>query len=692
MTEKQKTSRAATDVGGTFTDLVYFETNPVNGKQVVRAVKSNTIPKNIEQGVMNVLKKGCVDISQLETMTHGTTVVINALTERKGAKTALLTTRGFRDTLEIGRGNRPDYLNFNYQKPAAFIPRHLRFEITERINHQGQITSKLKIEELDDLVCALKNGSIDSIAICLLNAYANPVHEEILVKEIKQRCADISIVASHQITREWREYERTSTTALAAFVKPMAYQYLTNLERSMANNKFTGQFYVMQSNCGVSSIAASKETPITIVESGPSSGFLGAAELSQLLGEKNVLALDVGGTTAKCSLIKDGKVTITSDYYIERSKLSAGYPILVPVVDLVEIGNGGGSIAKVDLFGKLSVGPESAGANPGPVAYGKGGTDITTTDANLALGRINPDYFCDGEIVADMQSVTTKLTELGQKLKLSAIEIARGVIRIANNNMENALKLISVNRGFDPRDFTMIAFGGGGAVHAAELAMEMGIKKVIIPANAAVFSAWGMMLSDVRRDFMLTKIQTWHDANQSDINLQLKQLLSEAESYFSEESINFENCNLEMFIKLRYQNQEHSLEIPLNVLSVNSKVIAQVTQNFHENYLREYTYQLENEIEMVGYHLVVKADTGKIDWVKSELKNTSLGNAIKGKRDVDFGLHGNLKSTIYDGDKLTAGVSLSGPAIIEQAGTTTVVFPNQKVHLDGYSNIHIALN
>lgn len=481
----------ATDVGGTFTDLVYFSEDIGSGIQQLKTAKSDTTPPNFEQGVLDVLEKGKVNVKDINVMTHGTTVVINALTERKGAVTALITTQGFRDILEIGRGNRPDFFNLNYQKPEPYIPRFLRFQIEERITYQGEVEQPLNLDALPKMLEKMKQEGVEAIAICLLNAYINPCHEKAIAEAIHAHSDDFEVICSHQVSREWREYERTSTTALSAYVQPIAARYLEKLNQGLIERDFDGQLYIMQSNCGVDTLNSAKQVPITMVESGPASGFWGAAALGNIIGEKNIIALDIGGTTAKCALINDGEVPISSDYYIERSQTSAGYPIMVPVVDLVEIGNGGGSIAWVDEFTKLHVGPQSAGASPGPVAYGRGGTEITTTDANLALGRINPEYFCGGEIKADMTSVNSSLNSLAEQLKLTSAEVARGVVRIANNNMVNALKLVSINKGHDPRDFTMVAFGGGGAMHACSLAAELGMKKVIIPATASVFSAWG---------------------------------------------------------------------------------------------------------------------------------------------------------------------------------------------------------
>src|SRR6185437_1672346 len=327
-----------------------------------------------------------------------------------------------------------------------------------------------------------------------------------LVAAIREAWPEIRVVASHQITREWREYERSNTTVLSAYVQPAAERYLTRLAEGLKDKGFRNSPYIMQSNCGVDSLESVARIPITMVESGPASGFWGAAELGKLIGATNVLALDIGGTSAKFWLIGTGEVKIKTDYWIESDRTSAGYPIMVPVVDLVEIGNGGGSIAWVDDFGKLHVGPQSAGAVPGPAAYGRGGREATTTDASLWLGRINKDYFRGGAMVADMKAVEAAIRSVGEKLGVGADEAARGVIRIANNNMVNALKLVSLNRGHDPRDFTLVAFGGGGAMHGVALAAELGVKKVIVPAGASVFSAWGMMMSDLRRDYFVTRL------------------------------------------------------------------------------------------------------------------------------------------------------------------------------------------
>lgn len=681
----------ATDVGGTFTDLVCFSEDSETGVQQLKTAKSDTTPPNFEQGVLNVLEKANVNAQDIDIMAHGTTVVINALTERKGAVTALITTQGFRDVLEIGRGDRPDFFNLNYQKPEPYVPRFLRFQIQERMSYKGEIEQLLNLDTLPEILEKMKAEGVEAIAICLLNAYINPCHEKEIAAAILAHSPDLEIICSHQVSREWREYERTSTAVLSAYVQPVASRYLEKLNRGLIERDFDGQLYVMQSNCGVDTLNAAKQVPITMVESGPASGFWGAAALGKIIGENNIIALDIGGTTAKCTLINDGVVPIGSDYYIERSQTSSGFPIMVPVVDLIEIGNGGGSIAWVDEFNKLHVGPQSAAASPGPVAYGRGGDQITTTDANLALGRINPEYFCGGEIKADMAAVDASLTALAQQLQLSSVDVASGIVRIANNNMVNALKLVSINKGHDPRDFTMVAFGGGGGMHACALAAELGIKKVIIPATAAVFSAWGMMMSDIRRERILTYLRPWHAEHIESINDQINQLHDELKSTFVSEDIPEQKTKYQVYGRFRYLNQEHSIEVPLS-LSVQVGDLESVKELFQTMYEKEYTYRLDTTIEMVGLHLVGQADIGKIKLGKKQQTGRLLNETIKGERIVDYALEGKHNAVIYNGDLFEPQMAFNGPAIIEQKGTTIVVYPKQDVRIDEYANIIITLN
>jgi N-methylhydantoinase A len=689
--------RVATDVGGTFTDLVTFSLDEA-GRQVIRTAKVDTTPPNYDEGVMNVLAKANVRPEDVSFFVHGTTVVINALTERKGVKTALITTSGFRDVLEIARGNRPDFFNLTYEKPAAFVPRHLCREVGGRITYRGYEEAPLDLAALPGIAADFAAAGVEAVAICLLHAYANPAHEVAVAARLADLLPGMSIVASHQITREWREYERANTAVLSAYVQPIAGAYLGRLDEAMHAGGFAGQLYVMQSNCGIDSLDATRRIPITMVESGPASGFWGAAELGRIIGEPNILALDIGGTTAKCSLIEGGQVKIKTDYWIERTRQSSGYPIMVPVVDLVEIGNGGGSIAWVDPFAKLHVGPKSAGAQPGPAAYGRGGVEATTTDANLALGRIDPDYFCGGAMIADMKAVNAALDRLATALTpaghdpIDRSDVARGIIRIANNNMANALKLVSLNRGYDPRDFTLVAFGGGGAMHAAALGADLGCRKVVIPRGASVFSAWGMMMSDLRRDYFVTRLI---DAGSEAVPA-LARLLDEtgaqARAQFADEGVGSDRLRLTALLKCRYQNQEHSVEVPFEAETVTIEAIAALTARFHQAYEREYTYRLDAPVEIVGLHLIAVAEVGKLELERLPVSGASLSIAIKGQRIVDFATDGVHSATIYDALKLEPGMTFDGPAIIEDPGTTIVVHPGNRVEIDAFGNTHILLD
>jgi N-methylhydantoinase A len=684
--------RAATDVGGTFTDLVYFVTDPVTGAQEVSTAKVDTTPPDFERGVMNVIAKSAVALEDVAFMAHGTTVVINAVTERSGVVTGLITSQGFRDVLEIARGNRPDFFNLQYVKPAPFVPRRLRREVAGTLTQKGQERKPLDLTPLPAILDDFRAAGVEAVAICLLNSYADPSHELAVLERVQELWPEVSVVASHQITREWREYERTSTAVLSAYVQPVAERYLTRLLDGVQDAGFRGQLYIMQSNCGVDSVDKTKEIPITMVESGPASGFWGAAALGRLVDEPNILALDIGGTTAKCSLIEDGQVKIVSDYSIERSRLSAGYPAMVPVVDLVEIGQGGGSIAWVDEFGKLHVGPRSAGAVPGPAAYGRGGTDATTTDANLALGRINREYFCGGEIQADMAAVERALSVVANRLELDLAEAASGVVRVANNNMINALKLVSLNRGYDPRDFTLLAFGGGGGMHAVALASELGISNVMIPPAADVFSAWGMLMSDLRRDYFVTRLLELVPGNADRLHGLLAEMEAAVLEEFEREGAQRDRVRLLRFGKLRYENQEHSVEVALPDGHIDAAAVDVIVDAFHESYEREYTYRLDSPVEFVGAHLVAIAEVGKLSPAPLSPSGRSLADARKGRRCVDYATEGTHEAEIYAGELLEPGMAFTGPAIVEARSTTVVAHPDNEVTVDRYGSITISLS
>ncbi len=678
-------TRVATDIGGTFTDLVYIAPDGTVG-----TAKSHTTPSQFEKGVMDVIQSSHISPETFTTLVHGTTIVINAITEKKGVKTALITSAGFRDVLEIGRGNRPDYFNLVYKKPKPLVARYLRREVPGRINYKGGESAPLDLTGLPAILEDFRAEGVEAIAICLLNSYANDAHEQTVLNKINELWPEVSVVASHQITREWREYERTNTAVMSAYVQPIAHRYLDDLTGQLRAAGMTCTPLIMQSNCGVDTVSNTRQIPITMIESGPASGILGAAALGRLIGEPEVIALDIGGTTAKCSLITGGEIKLNTNYMVEQTTVNAGYPVVVPVVDLVEIGQGGGSIAWVDEFNRLHVGPQSAGADPGPVSYGAGGTDATTTDANLALGCINPDYFCGGTLTADMAAVNDTLGALATTLNITVQEAARGIVRLANNNMVNAIKLISVNRGYDPRDFSLIAFGGGGGMHACALAKELGIKKVVIPNQSGVFSAWGMLLSDLRRDYLQTQIV---ELAQEDAARWLHDTYTalEEQAYreYEAEGIERDRVRFMRYGRFRYQNQEHSTEIDLPDGPITNEQLTKIIEHFHTNYEREYTYRLDAPVELVTYHLIAFGEVDKLVPQKLAPAGGTVADAVKGRRTVDFLEAGTHEAAIYNGAHLQPGMHFSGPAIIEEAEATVVIPPDMRCEVDDYGNYQI---
>lgn len=677
--------RVATDIGGTFTDMV-----SISKSGDIQTLKTDTTVPNYEQGVINVIQASGVNPKEIDMFIHGSTVVINTLTERKGAKTALITTKGFRDVLEIARGNRPDLFNVRYKKPTPFVERYLRQEVEERLDYQGNIITSLNKNNVKEIASYFKEQEVEAIAIAYLYAYLNPQHE-IETKEIIQAMLpDVKVTASHEVAREWREYERTNTAVLNAYVKPTASTYLQKLNDKLNGIHVKGNKFVMQSNGGTTNFQHAEETPINIVESGPAAGVYGAAILGEMIGEKNIIAFDVGGTTAKCSLIDNGEMKVDSDYYIEKNDKNAGYPIKVPVVDIIEIGNGGGSIASIDKAGALKVGPKSAGAFPGPIAYGKGGKSPTTTDANLLTGRLSLDNF---EHKTELETIRTAFQEtIANTLSMDVEDVALGIIRLANSNMLQALKLISVRKGYDPRDFTLVAYGGGGPLHATALAKELGMKKVIIPIASSVFSAWGMLMTDVRNDYIHTFNIALPVINKDSFDAKWSELeLAATDSLikdgFSEETIVFSKS-----VDMRYKGQEHTVKVPYPDEVWSEQVKQHISDTFHQLHENKYAYKLiDNEMEIVNIHLTAFGKLKKDPLQKRTIQQVDQTPIIE-KRNVLFEEEGWLSVNVYDRSKLSPGLTVQGPAIVEEATSSTILYPDQSLIVDDFGNLIITLH
>lgn len=680
--------RVASDIGGTFTDLTYLDEE--TGE--VGMMKVATTPANFAEGVVESLRKAELTVSDTNFFVHGSTVIINALTERKGVKTGLITTKGFRDVLEIGRANRPDIYNMYYTKPKPFVPRYLRLEAEERVNFKGQELVPLNEEDVRKAVETFKAEGVQAIAVCFLHSYANPSHEVECGEIINQLAPEIPVTVSHQITQEWREYERTSTAVLNSYVHPIARNYLDSLEgdlTGMGMGKNT--LHVMQSNGGSATFEAGRSSPINLVESGPVAGVIGAAHIGQMLGEPNVISLDIGGTTAKTSLVENNTPRITTEYKIEHQRDYAGYPILVPTVDIVEIGAGGGSITWIDKAGALRVGPVSAGADPGPACFNWGGDQPTVTDANVLAGRINPFYCLGGTIPLDVSKAAVAISPIAKAFNMSVEEAAMGVIRIADANMINALKLVSVRRGYDPRDFVLIAFGGGGAMHAGALMRELRVKKVIIPTEPAVFSAWGMLMTDLRRDYIRTLITRTDQVEPHRLNGIYSDMEGQALQELAAEGVDEGDMAFQRFADMRYMGQEHTVKVPLPNGQITAEAMPDINERFHKLHEQTYTFRLETPVELVNYHVTALGHVKQPEIRKLDGGLGDLSSAQKETRRVNFDELGFHESAIYERDLLPVGVSLRGPAVVEEPASTTVVFPDQKLTIDEYGFLHIEM-
>jgi len=671
----------ATDVGGTFTDLVGY--NERTGQIIV--AKESTTPDDYSRGVLAALAKSRLPpLLMKRYFANGSTIVINALTERKGVRTALFTTRGFRDVLEIQRSNRPDIYNFSYRKPRPFIPRELSFEVRERLNADGDVIEELHLEDLPEHIRRCKGKNVEAIAVCFFNAYVNGSQERKCAEWIREHSPELLVCCSHDLTQEYREYERANTTALNAYVQPVVARYLGNLEDGLRGLGVTGQLYAMASNGGVMSFPQAKRAPIQSVESGPVAGAIGARAIGELIGDSNLLTLDVGGTTAKTSLIHQGQLRINTDYFIEKTPTFAGYPLKVPSLDIVEIGAGGGSIFNQDESGALRVGPVSAGAVPGPASYGRGGTKPTVTDAFLLAGVLNPSYFLGGEIALRRDRALDAFGADSRRLGIPVGKLAPGTIRLANSQIINALKLVSLKRGYDPRDFTLVAYGGGGPLHASSVARQLGIPKVLIPPLPGVFSAWGMLLADVRRDFLRTQLMPVDSKCGQRLQKVFGELERQARKTFSEEGSE-KRLRIERYVDARYLGQEHSVKVPLAPGPFHGRAISDLRRHFEELHQRSYEFTLADPLEIITCHLIAYAKLPK-----PPMKPVHSRKRPRPTPKDSRVMHLEDKSgrvAVFERSSLPPGTRLSGPSVIEEPTSTTIVNARDRLQVDDYGNM-----
>ncbi|MBI2209444.1 MAG: hydantoinase/oxoprolinase family protein, partial [Deltaproteobacteria bacterium] len=594
--------RVAVDIGGTFTDLVAHD----DGGDVAVS-KVLTTPEDHSEGVMSAVAGAALDLKQTDLFLHGTTIAINTVVERKGVKAALITTRGFRDVYEIGRSNRPDAYNLFFERPVPLVPRSLRREVTERMTARGEIHMPLDREEAAAVVAELKRAGAEAIAVCLLHSYANPAHEEALGEIIAEVHPGAYVALSHRILREYREYERTSTTAVNSYVGPVVARYLGSLRERLRRQGFSGEILVMQSGGGVMSLDTAIQMPVRMMESGPVAGVIGAARVARALGHPRAIAFDMGGTTAKASLTRDGSAGITSHYFI--GGYNRGHPVMLPVVDIVEVGSGGGSIAWLDAAGGLKVGPVSAGAMPGPACYGRGGSEPTVTDANLILGRLGAKSFLGGAMRLDPEAARAAVARhVAGPLEMDLHRAAVAVLRIANAHMALALRAVSVERGEDPRDFALVAFGGAGPLHATTLARELKIPVVIIPRLPGQFSAWGMLNCDLRHDYVQTLVRDFAAVDAAEIRSALNALAQEGLATLRHERWSGAQApGIDCRLDLRYRGQEYTVTVPLSGADFTAAEREATAARFHELHRLLYGHSAPQEaLELVAARVTVQ--------------------------------------------------------------------------------------
>lgn len=675
------------DIGGTFTDLV----GCVDGRIVTS--KTSTTPTDPTLGVAESLRLANCDLPGLSEVLHGSTIAINTVLERKGARTALITTRGFRDVYAIGRGNRIDAFDLWFHRPKPLVERRLTFEISERMNAAGDVLTPLAIADVEALSVTLQRESVDAVAVCFLHAYANPEHERVVGEILRRMNPQLFVSLSHEILREFREYERTSTTALNAYVGPRVRNYLDTLETYLRGANFAGKFHVMRSNGGVMSLDQARTQPVSMMESGPVAGMIGAGRLATHLGLEQCIGFDMGGTTAKSSLITRGQPAIEEGYVIGEP--ASGQPMQLPVVDIVEVGNGGGSIAWVDAAGGLHVGPRSAGADPGPACYGKGSMDPVVTDADLVLGRINGHRFLNGAMPLDVEAAKRALDEkVGRPLGLSTMEAALGVATISDNNMSLSVRAVSVNKGVDPRETAMIAFGGAGPLHAIAIAREIFIPKVVIPKLPGTFSALGMLMASWRQDFVRTLVGRLGKLDSVLVERVFAELAQAGISQMARDGISDDIADFRFFADLRYVGQEHALSIRITSADALTGDTKAVRDAFHVEHDTRYGQAaVEEQLEVVNLRLVLTAprsDTLAEEWLTEPWRVAE--DVPETSRDVVYEDPAHpIKARVLWRPSMPAGMTVSGPAVIEEPNSTILIHPGDRVTVTNAGHLIVDL-
>jgi N-methylhydantoinase A len=675
--------RIAVDVGGTFTDVIALD----EATNTLRLEKVETTPHDPAAGVLQGFHKADVRLSAMDYFVHGTTLGLNALLTRTGARVAIVTTQGFRDVYELGRTSRDPMYDLKYRKPKTLVPRSLAFEVTERCDFQGNVLTALDRGEAVALARQLRALGVEAVAVCFLHSYANPDHELLMEEILRQECPHLLVSLSHQLSREYREYERTSTVVLDAYIKPAIRGYLARLDNVLHAEGFAGHFLLTRSGGGAMTVTSAAEQPVHTVLSGPAGGVIGAQALSQLLEQPNLITLDMGGTSLDASLIVDRRITTEHEADFE------GLPLSIPTIDINTIGAGGGSIGWIDAGGHLQLGPQSAGAVPGPACYRKGGQLATFTDAALVIGYLDPRNFLGGEIQLDTVLAHCAVEQLADQLRLPVEQTAAGMLRISEAKITGALREISVERGFHPKDFALLAFGGGGGFVAAGVARELGAPTVIIPPGPANFSALGMLMVDVVHDFAQTYVTELLNVDVSTLKSIYTNLIQRGHEMLARDGFLDASRTFLCSAELRYQGQEHTVNVPLTEQNVAASDMPRIVEAFHAAHMVQYGHRMNDPVELVTVRV---SAVGLLP--RPTLPTLAPGNgrsqeAQKGARLVYQSAHGEYANyVVYDRGRLLHGDRIEGPAIIEEPSSTTILHAGDVMTMGRYGELVIAIS
>ena len=690
--------RLGVDIGGTFTDIVFLNNE---GELYTHKVSSSVddYARAIIEGLNEVFAAQDLAASDVEEVLHGTTVASNAILEHKGAKTGLITTRRFRDILELGRLRMPSLYDIEWEKPPPLVARYLRLEVTERVNHRGEVQVPLVEADVEIAIDRLRSEGIEALAVCLIHAYANPAHEQRIGEIVRQRAPDLPICLSSDVLPEIREFERTSTTVVNAYVLPIVERYLNSLRKQLNAASLTAPLHIMQSNGGLTAADAAARMPVNCIESGPAAGVVGAQALARKIGLGKIISFDMGGTTAKASIIEDGEVTRAAEYSVgagimigSRLLSGAGYLLKVPAIDLAEVGAGGGSHVWIDPGGSLQVGPTSAGAVPGPVCYDIGGTEPTVTDANVILGYLNPDYLVGGQLKLNAQMAGQIFAEKIAEPMGHPVEVAAyGTHRIAASNMIRAIKAVSSERGRDPREYALFAFGGNGPMFAAVTAQSLAMTRIVVPPSPGVFSSFGLLYSEIEHHFSRTYWRTLRDTSAREVAEVIDGLEAAALAELATQGFTGDRAQVRRAASMRYKRQSFELTIPMASGPITEATLKALEEGFGAEHEHTYGHRagVDEPVETVSLQVIGHGIAEK-NRVPDKIRVDGASAVAPTQRTAYFGPETGWVDVpvLARGDLAEAR---TGPCIIEEYDATCVVPPGARAELDAYGNILIDL-